>query len=76
MSKAVARLKRWREDWQEAAGNRPLTEVKAPVGLVLADVAEMLELSPDETEEVLGIDLADRLNIENEIGPFVRERTR
>jgi hypothetical protein len=42
-------------DWRQAAGSRPLTEVKASVGLMLADFAGLLDLTPEETEQLLGL---------------------
>jgi hypothetical protein len=59
--KIVNRLGEWRLEWEEAAGDLPLTEVKAPISLILADVASILELTPEETAKVLGDKLTGQL---------------
>jgi hypothetical protein len=46
----------FREGWQEAAQaeGKSLAEYQANVGLVILDVCEMLELSPEDTLKVTG----------------------
>ena len=50
--KAIEALARLRAEWQEAAGDEPLTEVYAPVGLFLLDVVSALNLLPSEVETI------------------------
>jgi hypothetical protein len=53
-NRAIEALVKLREEWQEAAGNIPLSEVNTPVRLLLADVVSALELLPEEAESILG----------------------
>jgi hypothetical protein len=51
----VERLAKLRRELEEAAGNgKPLTEVKVSAGWLLVDVTEILNLTKDEREQVLG----------------------
>ncbi len=52
--KIVERLASFRREWEKAASGKKLTEVSAPIGFVLEDVCEMLELGPDDRMRVLG----------------------
>lgn len=56
----IERLRDCRQEWQEAAASdgKALTEIQAPVGVVLADFCDLLELSPEEREAVLGVELS------------------
>lgn len=53
----TTRLTALRTDWQEAAGGENLLEVNGSIGYLLLDVCCLLELTPEETEMVLGPDL-------------------
>lgn len=52
--RAIEALAMLRKEWQEVASGTPLSEVSAPVGLLLSDVVSTLELLPEEAEYVLG----------------------
>jgi hypothetical protein len=54
-------LARIRMEWQAATEGASLVEVKASVGLLLADVVKALKLGPDEQIAVLGEDLLKEL---------------
>jgi hypothetical protein len=56
----IERLADMRQEWQEAAAvdGKTLAEVSAPVGVVMADFCDLLELTPEERETVLGVELA------------------
>lgn len=43
-----------RQEWQEAACGIPLVEVKGSVGLILADVMNVIDLLPEEVSRILG----------------------
>ena len=47
-----------RTAWTEAADGKELVDVRASVGLLLADICALLQLTPEETESVLGNNLA------------------
>lgn len=47
-------LIQYREEWQVVANGESLLEVESPVGLILSDIADMLDLSPKERQAVLG----------------------
>ncbi len=50
-------LERYRRVWQDAADGQSLLEMRAPVGLVLAEVADALGLNSQERRVVLGAEL-------------------
>ena len=50
----VERLTEMAADWRQAAGGCPLADLKASVSLMLADFADLLELTPEVTEQILG----------------------
>jgi hypothetical protein len=47
-------LAEFRKSWQEAVNGGSLLKVESPVGLVLADIVDRLELSSQERHAVLG----------------------
>ena len=53
-TRLVLALAEFREEWQKAVGGGSLLKVEAPVGLLLADVADKLELTPQERHVFLG----------------------
>lgn len=65
---AVHALARFRREWEEIADGENLLDVTASVGLILADVADRLELSPQERYVFLG-----KLLIE-ELEDFMKQR--
>jgi len=56
----IERLADMREEWQEAAAvdGKTLTEAQAPVGVVMSDICDLLEFTPEEREAILGVELA------------------
>jgi hypothetical protein len=52
--KAVQKLAKFRQEWEEIASGESLLAVTASVGLVLSDIADRLELSPQERYVFLG----------------------
>jgi hypothetical protein len=56
----IERLADMRQDWRKAVevDGKTLVEVLAPVGVVLSDFCDLLELNPEERETVLGVELA------------------
>lgn len=53
-SMALQSLAKFRREWEEIAEGESLLDVSASVGLVLADVANYLELTPQERYVFLG----------------------
>jgi len=51
---AVQGLAKFRREWEEIADGENLLRVSASVGLLLADIADRLELNPQERYVVLG----------------------
>jgi hypothetical protein len=50
----ILALAEFREEWQRAVGGGSLLKVEAPVGLLLADIADRLELTSQERHAFLG----------------------
>jgi hypothetical protein len=50
----VRALGDFRREWQQTTGTADLIEVAVPVGLVIADIAQRLGLTPQERLSVLG----------------------
>ena len=61
-SQMVESLARFRKEWEEAVQEESLVNVQAPVGLLIADVVEHLNLNHQERFVVMGV----RLNREVE----------
>lgn len=61
-AQVVQSLADFRRDWQKAAEGKSLIEVQAPVGLILADIADRLELNPQERYAILGGKLINHVN--------------
>jgi hypothetical protein len=61
-SQAVQALADFRREWQTIAEGKSLVEVEAPVGLVLADIADWLQLNPQERQAMLGGKLINQVN--------------
>ena len=67
-TRMVMALSRFREEWQKAVNNGSLLKVEAPVGILLADIAEKLELTTQERHVFLGGKLI------NEVDAFLETR--
>jgi hypothetical protein len=59
MVQALADLRR---EWQETLVGRSLLDAPAPVGLLLSDIADRLELTSQERYAMLGGKLINELN--------------
>ena len=68
--KAVEALAEFRQEWEEIAEGESLINLEAPIGLLLADVADRLELTLQERSVFLG-----KLLIE-EIEDFMQQKVR
>jgi len=67
-TRIVMALAEFREEWQDTVNGRSLLKVETPVGLILADIADKLELTPQERHAVLGVKLI------NEVDGFMETR--
>jgi hypothetical protein len=61
-AQVVQALADFRRQWQTIAQGQSLIEVEAPVGLLLADIADRLELNPQERYAMLGGMLINHVN--------------
>jgi hypothetical protein len=58
----VQALADFRREWQKTAEGTSLIEVQVPIGLILADVADRLQLTPQERHAMLGGKLINQVN--------------
>ena len=58
----VQSLADFRRQWQKTTEGKSLIEVQAPVGLILADIADQLGLNPQERYAMLGGKLINQVN--------------
>jgi hypothetical protein len=61
-TRIVQSLADFRREWQKAVEDKSLLDIEAPVGLILADIADRLELSPQERHAMLGGKLANQVD--------------
>ena len=61
-TRLVQSLADFRREWQELAQGQSLLDVEAPVGLILADIADKLELNSQERHAMLGGKLVNQVN--------------
>jgi hypothetical protein len=61
-AEVVQSLADFRREWQKIAQGQSLVEVESPVGLILADIADRLELNPQERYVMLGGQLINQVN--------------
>lgn len=61
-AQVVQSLADFRREWQKTANGQSLVEVQAPVGLLLADIADRLELTHQERHAMLGGKLINHVN--------------
>lgn len=47
-------LTQFREEWQEVAEGESLLDIESPVGLILSDIADKLNLDAKERQAMLG----------------------
>ena len=55
-------LAEFRQEWERAADGRSLVTIESPVGLLFSDIADWLELSPQERHAMLGNKLMNEVN--------------
>ena len=65
-TKIVMPLAELRMEWQDAVNGGSLLKVEAPVGLILSDIADRLNLSEQERYAFLGGRLMNEVNAVNE----------
>ena len=53
-NRLILALAEFRKEWQEAVNGGSLLKVESPVGLILADIVDRLELTSQERHAVLG----------------------
>jgi hypothetical protein len=58
----VIALAELREEWQQATKGGSLLKIETPVGLLLADIADKLELTSEERHVFLGGKLINEVN--------------
>jgi|GEM_PF-6563482 len=61
-AQVVQSLADFRREWQKVAEGKSLVEIQAAVGLILADIADRLELNPQERHAMLGGKLINQVN--------------
>ena len=61
-AQVVQSLADFRREWQKMVEGKSLVDVEAPVGLLLADIADRLELNPQERHVMLGGKLINQIN--------------
>ena len=67
-ARMIIALAEFREEWQQVVNGGSLLKVESLVGLILADIAEKLELTEQERHVVLGGKLI------NEVDGFMETR--
>ena len=66
-TKLVLALAQLRKEWQVAAQGGSLLKIEAAVGVVLSDVADMLQLTPQERHIFLGGRLCNEVDALKEV---------
>ncbi len=67
-TRLVLALAEFREQWQQTVNGKSLLRVETPVGLLLSDIVDRLELTSQERHVVLGGKLI------NEVDGFMEQR--
>ena len=65
-ARLVLALAQFREEWQETVNGGSLLKIETPVGLLLADIADKLELTPQERHVFLGGKLINEVDAHQE----------
>ena len=65
-TRLILALAQLREEWQQATGGGSLLKVESPVGLLLADIADRLELTSQERYIFLGGRLINEVDVVKE----------
>jgi hypothetical protein len=61
-AQVVQSLADFRREWQKTVDGRSLLEVEAPIGLLLADIADRSGLNPQERYAMLGGKLINQVD--------------
>lgn len=61
-NRIVQALAKFRREWQKIAGSESLVSIETPVGLLLSDLADQLELTSQERDTILGGRLINEVN--------------
>ena len=61
-AQVVQSLGEFRREWQQMVDGQNLVDVKASIGLILADIADRLELNSQERHAMLGGQLINQIN--------------
>ena len=61
-AQVVQSLADFRREWQRLAEGKSLVDVHSSVGLMLADIADLLELNSQERHAMLGGKLSNQVN--------------
>jgi hypothetical protein len=61
-SRIIQALAEFRQEWEIAAVGKSLVTTESPVGLLLSDIADWLDLSPQERHAMLGNKLINEVN--------------
>jgi hypothetical protein len=69
-TRLILALAQLREEWQETVNGGSLLKVETPIGLLLADIADKLDLTPQERHVFLGGRLI------NEVDAHLEQRVR
>jgi hypothetical protein len=70
-TRMVQSLAEFRIEWQKTVGGKSLMDVEVPIGLILADIADKLELNSQERYAMLGGKLINQVNCHLEKRFFV-----
>ena len=62
----VLALAKLRQEWQKAVNGGSLLKIETPVGLLLSDIADQLELTPQERHVFLGGKLINEVDVHQE----------
>lgn len=60
--KVIGSLARFRQEWEVIAKDQGVLNVQAPIGLILVDIVDRLELNEQEKSVVLGCKLISQVN--------------
>ena len=61
-AEVIQSLGEFRREWQQMVDGQNLVDVQASVGLLFADIADRLELNPQERHVMLGGKLINQVN--------------
>ena len=65
-SQIVQSLGNFRREWEKIVNGKSLTEVEAPIGLLLSDIADRMKLNSQERKVMLGGKLTKEVHLVKE----------